>query len=235
MSKRKVNENIGYIDLTGKKFNKLLVIKRAGVNRDGKALWECLCDCGKTTVTFSYRLKSGKTASCGCLQTEALIRRNTIHGFATVGHKCSEFNTWMNIKQRCYNPKNDRYTDWGGRGIKVCRRWLGKNGFINFMADMGPKPSKNHSIDRIDNDGNYTSSNCKWSTRKEQASNTSKNRWLSHNGTTMILTDWAKSLKCQESGIQYFLKKGKTMDWIVNHYKYEKRKSPNFNRRLHVS
>lgn len=108
-----------------------------------------------------------------------------------------EWRSWVSMRNHCYYPKNNRYHSHGGRGIKVCDRWLGESGFVNFLADMGPKPSPRHSIDRIDNNGNYEPGNCRWATPKEQANNTRRNLLLTHNGRTMPLQAWAN-----ESGVE---------------------------------
>lgn len=104
-----------------------------------------------------------------------------------------EYSTWMNMKNRCYSIKNKDYHHYGGRGIKVCNRWLGKNGFKNFLSDMGKKPTSKHSLDRFPNkNGNYTPKNCRWATQDQQTRNTRRNHWIKHNGKRMILADWAR-------------------------------------------
>jgi len=123
------------------------------------------------------------------------------------------------MRKRCYNPSNKQYKDYGGRGIKVCDRWLdNKHGFENFLQDMGPRPSSKHSIERRDNNGNYCPENCYWATKKEQSRNTRRNCWLSAYGKTIILTDWAQELACHYTVIIYHLRRGKTMEWIVDHF-----------------
>lgn len=100
-----------------------------------------------------------------------------------------EYTCWGRMRQRCENPKNKSFRDYGGRGISVCARW---QSFENFIADMGKRPSKNHSIERINNDGNYEPSNCRWATRAEQAINKRNNRYLTHNGETRLICEWAE-------------------------------------------
>ena len=150
------------IDLTGQKFGRLIAIEKTD-RRSGKGsiVWKCKCDCGKETFVSSSSLRSGNTQSCGCLNKELV----TTHGMKNT----SEYRSWQSMKDRCYNPNYNQFKDYGGRGIIVCDRW--KDSFENFFSDMGPKPSNKHSIDRIDNDGNYELGNCKWSTAREQVRN----------------------------------------------------------------
>ena len=151
-------------DLTGKVFGQLTVLNRTDNAEDGHSRWVCLCSCGKETIVQSNNLKS-KTQSCGCLIVERVSTLNLTHGKT----KTKEFKTWDSMKQRCGNPKSDSYKDYGGRGIKVCERWI--NSFENFLADMGQAPAKHFSIDRKDTNGNYEPSNCRWATAKEQRAN----------------------------------------------------------------
>jgi hypothetical protein len=118
------------------------------------------------------------------------MERNVTHGDS----KTSEHNTWSHIKARCYNKKNKSYPRYGGRGIKVCDRWLGSNGYVNFLADMGRKPSPEHSIERVWNDGDYCPENCKWALPQEQARNKRNNVYLTHDGETLLLIEWADRL-----------------------------------------
>ena|SRR5579859_6660637 len=205
------------VDETGKKYGRLLVISFHGKNKNNQALWNCICDCGNHTIVVGKVLRDGTTVSCGCFKRENDIRMFTVHGHARPGKKTSEYYAWMNIKGRCYNPKDINYKNYGGRGIKVCDRWL--ESFENFLADMGPKPSSKHSIDRFpDNDGDYGPGNTRWATRAEQSRNTSRNKRLTIGGETKLLIDWSIDFKCFPSQINYFLNKGKSFEWIHNHF-----------------
>jgi len=142
------------------------------------------CFCGKEFTSSIKNVKSNGI-SCGCQK-----RKARIHGHAaSVGRK-SEYNTWQNMKKRCFRKSNAQFKDYGGRGISVCDRWL--NSFENFFSDMGLKPTPTHSIERIDNNGNYEPSNCRWATKQDQSRNTRRNVIIEYNGIKMTRTDWAK-------------------------------------------
>jgi hypothetical protein len=150
-------------DITGSIFGRLCVVNHAGKNKHGKSQWLCSCSCGNTLIISHGNLITGNTESCGCLHKEGLLTRITTHG-----HRYEPvYISWTNMISRCNNPKNKRFTDYGGRGITVCKRWLK---FENFLEDMGEKP-KGLTLDRIRNEGNYEPGNCKWSTYKEQRAN----------------------------------------------------------------
>ena len=177
-------------DLTGQKFTRLIVISRAA-NKNGRVMWDCLCDCGNTTATLANSLKRGGTKSCGCLGDEKRIERNTSHGLSgTPEHK-----TWDSMKQRCTNPNNIGFNIYGGRGITVCARW---ENFQNFIDDMGNKPTAAHSIERANNDRGYSPCNCYWADRVAQNNNKRNSRFITFNGKTQTLAQWSK-----ETGIHY--------------------------------
>ena len=152
-------------DLSGKVFSRLTVIERAPT--DGRRIkWLCRCSCGKQVIITGENLVSGHTKSCGCLKRD----KQTTHGMSST----PEWNAWVNMRARCTDRTHPKYHRYGGRGISVCPEWV--ESFVNFFTDMGYRPSKEHSLDRINNNGNYNKSNCKWSTRKEQQQNMSTNR-----------------------------------------------------------
>lgn len=152
----------------GKQFGYLAVEEEITERRLGQIVWRCLCKCGNYKNISGCHLKTGKIVSCGCYRSKINHELKTIHGKARCfGIRSSEYKSWSEMKARCTNKNRDFYPDYGGRGIKFCERW---KSFSNFFDDMGSRPIGT-SLDRIDADGDYEPSNCKWSTAKEQASN----------------------------------------------------------------
>lgn len=170
------------IDETGNVYHRLTVVESAGSTSSGDSLWMCRCECGTMTTVARSDLRKGGIKSCGCLRS--------IQGG---GHGTPEYTSWKEMKRRCYNKRNREYRNYGGRGITICDRW--RTSFVNFLADMGPKPFPEATIDRYpNNDGNYEPGNCRWATRLEQGHNTRKVHLLTYNGETMPLRAWARKL-----------------------------------------
>lgn len=167
-------------DLTGKRFGRLTVLGYIGNDKHENSVWLCACACGNVKEVLGHRLTSGRTQNCGCRHT------GWIHG---MGHS-PEYKAWYSAIQRCTRPTDSNYHNYGGRGIKVCRRW--RDSFEAFYEDMGPRPSKEHSLDRIDNDGNYEPTNCRWATITEQGNNRRTNNLITYQGRTMNIAQWSQ-------------------------------------------
>lgn len=176
-------------ELIGKQFGRWAVVSMA----TRKYYCLCQCACGVIKPVHINSLERGHTQSCGCLRDE-LARARITHGMS----KTNEFKIWQGCKKRCYNTKTKKYPKYGGRGIKVCPRWL--ESFSNFYQDMGHRPSKAHSIHRINNDGDYEPSNCKWATNEEQQRNKTTTKLVTYRGLTMTLVEHAK-----REGVNYKL------------------------------
>lgn len=156
------------IDLTGNIFGRWTVLGRDETPRKTtNAFWFCLCECGSKKSIQSNTLRNGISRSCGCLRKELTAQREHSHGHASLNSRSGTYNSWAGMIQRCTNPSNPAWKNYGGRGINVCSRWLV---FENFLEDMGDRPS-GMSIDRTDNNGNYCRENCKWATAKDQSKN----------------------------------------------------------------
>jgi hypothetical protein len=168
--------------MKGKVFGRLTVLEKLP-----GGLIQCRCECGVVKAFHAGNVRSGRAKSCGCLNRELIGDRARSHGQS----KTPEYRAWCLMWSRCTNPTVDRYPRYGGRGISVCERW---ESFENFIADMGPKPSRTHSIGRINNDGNYEPGNCKWETRHEQANNTCTTVFIDFRGKQTALQDVAREL-----------------------------------------
>jgi len=200
------------IDMTGQRFGRWTVVRFDPTARVSS--WLCRCDCGTVKTVQSANLRQGVTNSCGCLNAELASQRNSTH------RQCwtPTYRSWVNMTRRCRDKKLVRYERYGGRGIKVCARWLGKNGFTNFLADMGERP-QGMSIDRYPNpDGDYEPSNCRWATPQQQQTNKhpAKNAaLLTFRGQTKMMSVWARELGMSQTAFARRLQHGWSIEKAV--------------------
>jgi hypothetical protein len=165
-------------DETGARYGRLLVLGRDYSRNLNSAYWRCQCDCGALESYGGTKLRSGAHICCNaCIPRKSKRRGGKSY--------LAEYRTWGSIRARCENSKTKKFANHGGRGIKVCDRWMS---FDNFFADMGPKPTPKHTIDRINNDGNYEPGNCRWATLFEQANNTRRNIFILYRGQSMTVS-----------------------------------------------
>lgn len=190
-------------DLTGLRFGRYAVSGPAGRAAYGALRWNCQCDCGARREVDGQSLVSGRAQSCGCLKRE----RMTSHGQSGGANSSPspEYNIWTSMIARCSNPKSQSWLRYGGRGISVCERW--RVSFDAFLKDMGERPSRLHSLDRINNDGNYSPDNCRWATKKEQARNRSRVHMLHFNGQSLSVAEWAEHIGIPYATLRQRLKK----------------------------
>ena len=207
-----------FIDITGQRVGRLIVLKNVKMGRNTKFL--CRCDCGKEKVINSSSLRNKTTKSCGCLNSEIVTKRNWKHGEGINGNFTKEYRAWMHMKGRCYVKTDKAFRNYGKRGIKVCDKW--KNSYKNFLQDMGRCPD-GYSLERINVNGDYTPENCEWIPMKDQSRNTRVNVRLTAFGETRILADWARQLGVSYGAIKYHLARNKKMEEIVTRFKSQER------------
>lgn len=200
-----------FIDRTGHRYGRLTVVRRAENSKHRHTRWECLCDCGTTTVVDSPSLATGNSTSCGCLFTEQLLERNTKHGRAGSPSEGSTYSVWMSMRGRCNNHRHVSYPYYGGRGIKVCPRW---DCFEAFLEDMGERP-EGMSIERLDVNGDYCPENCVWIPLIEQNKNTRRNVQVTYKGRAMIALDFAREIGRKPGLVYRWLKQGLTPEQIA--------------------
>lgn len=188
-----VQGRVRFTDLTGRVFGRLTVIEFSHLAY-GQRFWRCQCECGSETVHRTGRLNIGHVRSCGCLGRDNRDACIVKHGKS----KSMEYRTWAAMIARCENKNSKCYSDYGGRGIVVCEAW--RKSFEAFLADMGPRPSPKHQIDRIDNNRGYEPRNCRWTTHTENQRRTRKSMMVNHEGRTQCLSAWV-----EEFGLNYLL------------------------------
>ena len=213
------------IDYTGQKYGRLTFLGYVG-RKNNKSIWELQCDCGNKVVKPTREIVSGNTSSCGCLARELRIQRNTIHGM----NRHPLYQKYQDMIRRCYNPETTRYEDYGARGIKVCNEWLKENnGFHNFtiwsyengFEDYDPKTTPRKEIptlDRIDNNANYSPENCRWVKFKTQENNKSNNMYLYYKGERYSAKQLSEMFNVSYAIVQRKFYKGLTGDEIVERY-----------------
>ncbi len=197
------------VNITGQRFGRLVATARLHKHSNAKRgwIWSCNCDCGVTTELLTTTLLQGVTKSCGCLRLEATTKK---HGEASSGGKArirtTEYRTWCHMRQRCCNVNDNDYADYGGRGIEVCSRWNNtQDGFQNFLNDVGRKPTNQHTIDRIDNNGNYEPGNCRWVTKEEQANNTRRSLRFVYRGQSFTIKQLETLTGIQKTTLRFRL------------------------------
>jgi hypothetical protein len=212
-----------FIDLTGLTFGRLTVLAYDTTDPPRRYRWHCLCNCGTKTIVRSSFLRGGQTRSCGCLHKESArrtcIKRNTIHGKS----QTPEYHSWYAMKDRCLNSDNPKFHHYGGRGIKICKRW---QSFGNFLADMGPRPSPQHSLDRRNTNGDYKPNNCRWVTRDIQVNNTRSSRYLQVGDEILTIAQWSKRLDIPWYRLGWRLKAGWPPEKIISPLKHDRSGKP---------
>lgn len=190
----------------GSRFGRLVVVSLARVHQRTSGVrvnvWRCACDCGETTDVFCGNLTNKVTQSCGCLQRELASERLSTHGLT----RSDEWNAWDSMIARCYRKTHRYYGHYGGRGITVCDEW--KSDFLSFLRDMGARPSSKHSIDRIDNNGNYEPGNCRWATSRQQGNNKRTCVYLTIGGKTRTIAEWSRVSGVKSSTISHRVRIG---------------------------
>ena len=200
------------IDISGRRFGRLLVVAPEDAKRCPQ-LWRVTCDCGAIKTVRKDHLVRGKTTSCGCYAREFHAAKKTTHGLS----KSPLYKTWASMMNRCNNPKDPRYKDYGERGIKVCIEW---SDIKRFISDMGIRPI-NTTLDRKNYDGDYSADNCHWATPKEQQNNMRVNHIIEHQGETLNVTQWAEILGINKSTLAKRLSRGWSVERAFTSYRWQ--------------
>lgn len=191
------------IDLTGQRFGRLVVVERVENSADGRARWLCRCDCGQSKTVLGEHLKKGRTKSCGCAKSESSSKRFKKHG----GRNSKLYRIWSNMKDRCNNPDCKVYSDYGGRGIKVCKEWIDDfSAFQKWALANGYKEGL--TIDRKDNDKGYSPDNCRWTDRKIQGNNKRNCRYITYKGQRKTVAEWSEITGIPHETLLYRLNHG---------------------------
>ena len=204
-------------NLIGRKFSAVTIIDFAP-KRNGRTAWLCRCDCGHVWTALQQSLVVGDTTGCYDCGRKSATAKMITHGYSAHGKKSGEYNSWQNAKDRCFNEKAKMYPWYGARGITMCERW--KDSFENFIADMGDRPTKYHSLDRINVHGNYEPGNCKWSTKAQQNNNKQSSIRFSWKGETRSLMEIAVMETLHYECLRYYIRiKGFDLDAAIQRVK----------------
>lgn len=197
-------------NLTGKVFDRLTVISFHSYGKDGHTKWNCICECGNETVSFGVTLKNGRSRSCGCYNRDKMITHGKVY--------TTEYKAYHLIKSRCYNINNKSYNDYGGRGITMSDEWL--SSFNNFISDIGLRPTKNHSVGRIDNNKGYSKENCRWEDAKTQGRNKRNNVILDTKWGKITVAEFSEKVGISSKIIYQRLKRGWSQQKAIELYEY---------------
>jgi hypothetical protein len=192
----------------GKVFYRLTLLAERKIGR--YYFYRCRCKCGTIKDINANNVRSGYVRSCGCLASELSSKRRTTHGYSRSKEHKAVYDAWLNMIFRCTKPGHKHYKYYGGRGILVCQAWL--ESVDRFVKDVGKRPSAKHSLDRIDNNGNYEPGNVRWATKLQQASNTRKNRYLTFSGETRTVSQWSRLKGIHKNTLTKRLKSGWTTE-----------------------
>jgi len=202
-------------DFIGLKFGRMKAIGPAfTVCKGKKTIVVCQCDCGTVKTSNLHALQEGRILSCGCYNKEMASKLKKKHGMTG----SATFECWNGMHKRCRSAHGKNFMIYGSRGISVCDRWSGDDGFKNFLIDMGERPSQDHSLDRIDGSKGYCLENCRWATIFQQNNNTSRNTKFFGFGQEKTIAEWAKALGVKYRSLYYRINSGYTIEEYVNRF-----------------
>jgi hypothetical protein len=194
-------------EFAGMRVNKLTLLKKVSIAGRRGVFWMCVCDCGSITTKYGGYIRNRSAVSCGC----AMAASKRKHGMS----KSPEYKAWDNARSRCYRQKDPKYPLYGGRGISMCEEW--RNSFEAFYADMGPRPTSKHSLDRVDGNGHYEPKNCRWATIEEQNNNRSSNRHITVSGVSMTVAQASQKYRIPHHKILARVNCGMSGDEAISH------------------